>query len=359
MHFAPESQKFLESLLATPSPTGFESAGQRVWRTYISAFADEVITDAYGSCAGIIRCGKPGAALVMLEAHADEIGFMVRYISEQGFVYVKKLGGSDPSIARAKRVFIHAKNGIVSGIFGNTAIHLQDKTSTKKVDFPDLFIDIGAKSREEALEMIQVGDPVTYSDDFDFLSDDLLTGRAIDNRMGGFIIAEALLALKEKKHELNVDVAALNAVQEEIGGFGARMMTHRLKPSLAIVTDVTHATDTPGIDKKEHGEVKLGEGPTLTHGSSNHPELVQFLADTAAKCGITVQHEATSSRTGTDTDSIFFQMQGIPSALISLPLRYMHSPVETVDLNDVKQIVRLMVEAISALPEHPEFKALR
>jgi endoglucanase len=227
------------------------------------------------------------------------------------------------------------------------------------LDFPDLFIDIGAKSREEALEMIQVGDPITYSDDFDFLSDDLLTGRGIDNRIGSFIIAEALLALKEKKHKLNVDVVALNAVQEEIGGFGARMMTHRLKPSLAIVTDVTHATDTPGIDKKEHGEVKLGEGPTLTHGSANHPELVQFLADTAAKCGIAVQHEATSSKTGTDTDAIFFQMQGIPSALISLPMRYMHSPVETVDLNDVKQVVRLMVEAISALPEHPEFEALR
>lgn len=355
MRFEAAEMKLMESLLATPSPTGFEAAGQRVWLDHIKAFSDETVTDAYGSAAGIIRCGKKNAKLVMLEAHADEIGFMVRYISDQGFVYVTKVGGSDPSIAKAKRVFIHAKNGVVSGIFGNTAIHLQDKTVTKKIDFQDLFIDIGAKNKEEALDMIQVGDPITYADDFDFLSDDLLSGRAIDNRMGGFIIAQALRRLSEKKKDLKVDVVALNAVQEEIGGFGARMMTHRLKPDVAIVTDVTHATDTPGIDKREHGEVKLGEGPTITHGSSNHPKLVEFIAEVAAKKEIQIQHESSSSRTGTDTDSIFFQMQGIPSALISLPLRYMHSPVETVSLPDVEKLIDLMVETVLAMEKDTAF----
>jgi endoglucanase len=294
----------------------------------------------------------------MLEAHADEIGFMVRYISDQGFVYVTKLGGSDPGIARAKRVFIHTRSGVVSGIFGNTAIHLQDKTSTKKPEFPDLFIDIGVKNKEEALELIQIGDPVTYADDFDFLADDLLSGRAIDNRMGSFIIVQALEKLAKHKQDLTVDVVALNAVQEEIGGFGARMMTHRLKPSLALVTDVTHATDTPGIDKREHGDIKLGEGPTITHGSANHPKLVDFISETAAAHEIAIQHESTSNRTGTDTDSIYFQLQGIPSALISLPLRYMHSPVETVNLNDVKAVIALMTETVRAFKKGQTFSVL-
>lgn len=358
MQFDEDGMKWLESLLATPSPTGFEQSGQRVWLSHVSIFADETVTDAYGSAAAFVRCGRKKVPLVMIEAHADEIGFMVRHVSDQGFVYVTKLGGSDPAIARAKRVFIHAKNGVVSGVFGNTAIHLQDKSSTKKPEFPDLFIDIGAKNREEALEMIQVGDPVTYSEDFDFLSDDLISGRALDNRMGSFIIGQVLKNVKAVSSQLKVDVVALNAVQEEIGGFGARMMTHRLKPDLAIVTDVTHATDTPGIDKREHGDVKLGGGPTVTHGSSNHPKLVDFAVSVASRKKITIQHESASSRTGTDTDSIFFQMQGVPSMLMSLPLRYMHSPVETVDLEDVRALIDWMSEVICDLKEVQSFGTL-
>jgi len=348
-------REFLRDLLVTPSPTGFESAGQKIWLDYVRKHADEVQTDAYGSAAGHINT-DPDAKTVMLEAHCDEIGMMINFIDDNGFIYVTRLGGSDPSITRAKKVFIHTDKGIVTGIIGNTAIHLQDKEEkNKSPQWRDIFIDIGVSNKEEALGLVQVGNPVTYADDFEFLNDEILTGRALDNRIGGYIIARALEELAKYKTDLKVNVVALNSVQEEIGGHGARMMSYRLMPDMAIVTDVTHATDSPGINQKEHGLVKLGEGPTITHGSANHPLFVRKIEEVAIERQITIQHEATSNRTGTDTDSIFHTQSGIPSALISLPLRYMHSPVETVSMNDVEQVINLMVYTILSLKKDHTF----
>src|SRR5690554_1595919 len=343
-------KQFLEDLLITPSPTGYESGGVKVWKEYVSKFASEVVTDAYGSCAAKLNTSGD-VATVMLEAHCDEIGMVVQHIADNGFGYVNKLGGSDSTIARAKKVFIHNKSGRVVGVTGNTAIHLQ---STKngggtQPAWKDIYVDIGVNSKEEALELVQVGDPITYSSDLEFLNDDILTARALDNRIGGYIIAEALRKLHERKDELKVNVIALNSVQEEVGGFGARMMSYRFMPDVALVTDVTHATDTPGIDQKEHGTVLLGKGPSVQHGGANHPKVVSFLEDVCEKAKIEVQHEATSVRTGTDTDSIFFQQTGIPSALISLPLRYMHSPVEVCSMKDVDALINIMVEAVLAM----------
>lgn len=347
-------KQFLEDLLITPSPTGFESEGQKVWKNYIEEFADDVQADAYGSA-----CGKLNTSFdvitVMLEAHCDEIGMIVQHITEKGFIFVNKLGGSDSTIARAKRVNIHTKKGVVSGVTGNTAIHLQDKKNGggKEPAWKDIYVDIGASSREEALEMVQVGNPITYADEFDYLSDNILSGRALDNRIGGFIIAQVLRRLSERRDDLNVNVVALNSVQEEVGGYGARMMSYRIEPDLALVTDVTHATDTPGINHKEHGLVKLGEGPSIQHGGANHPKIVEYIEDISKEHSIDIQHEATSVRTGTDTDSIFYQKTGIPSALISLPLRYMHSPVETASLTDLNTIIELMTESVLSLkPDH-------
>jgi putative aminopeptidase FrvX len=357
MVLQPHAFAFLEQLLITPSPTGYESAGQHVWLEYVRPFADEIITDAYGSAAARIQVDAE-AITVMIEAHCDEIGMVVQHVDEQGFVWVQRIGGSDPTIARARRVFIHAANGIVSGIIGHTAIHLQERDNNKPFAWKDLFIDIGAESREEALQMLQIGDPITYADDFDYLNDDLLCGRALDNRMGGFIIARVLEELHKDKSALKVNVIALNSVQEEIGGFGARMMSYRLMPDVALVTDVTHATDTPGINQKEHGKVVLGGGPSITHGSASHPKVVQRLVQLAAKHEIQVQHEASSVRTGTDTDSIYFTRQGIPSALISLPLRYMHTPVETISLPDADKIVKLMCAFIRDLEPTTKFTVL-
>lgn len=352
-----QEQEFLEELLITPSPTGFESQGQKVWKKYVEQFADSVEADAYGSA-----CAKLNTSFdvvtVMLEAHCDEIGMIVQHITESGFVYINKLGGSDSTIARAKRVNIHTKKGVVSGVIGNTAIHLQDKKNGggKQPAWKDIYVDIGAQSREEVLEMVQVGDPITYADEYEYLSDDILSGRGLDNRIGGFMIAQVLRKLEERRDELNVNVVALNSVQEEVGGYGARMMSYRIDPDMAIVTDVTHATDTPGIKNKEHGLVKLGEGPSLQHGGANHPKIVEYLEEISEQKEIAIQHEATSVRTGTDTDSIFYQKTGIPSALISLPLRYMHSPVETASLKDLYSLVDLMTEAVLTMEPDQTFQ---
>ncbi len=352
-----KEQEFLEELLITPSPTGFESQGQKVWKKYVEQFADSVEADAYGSA-----CAKLNTSFdvvtVMLEAHCDEIGMIVQHITENGFVYINKLGGSDSTIARAKRVNIHTKKGVVSGVIGNTAIHLQDKKNGggKQPAWKDIYVDIGAQSRDEALEMVQVGDPITYADEYEYLSDDILSGRGLDNRIGGFMIAQVLRKLEGRRDELNVNVVALNSVQEEVGGYGARMMSYRIDPDMALVTDVTHATDTPGIKNKEHGLVKLGEGPSLQHGGANHPKIVEYLEEISEQKEIAIQHEATSVRTGTDTDSIFYQKTGIPSALISLPLRYMHSPVETASLKDLHSLVDLMTEAVLSMEPDQTFQ---
>lgn len=355
--FDSESRDFLEKLIVTPSPTGYETEGQEVWKEFISQYADSVESDAYGSAMAKLQINAD-VPTIMLEAHADEIGMVVQHISDNGFVTLNKLGGSDSTIARAKRVVIHSKNGRVTGVVGNTAIHLQDNKNGggKQPAWKDIYVDIGVSSKEEALELIQVGDPVTYSDELEYLNDDIITGRALDNRIGGFVIAHALKELRNRKKDLKVNVIALNSVQEEVGGFGARMMSFRHMPDAALVTDVTHATDTPGINNKQHGTVKLGKGPTVQHGGANHRAVVELIEKTAEKKKIDIQHEATSIRTGTDTDSIFYQKTGIPSALISLPLRYMHSPVETASLSDVENLVKLMAETILAMEEDQVFK---
>lgn len=352
--FDSKDYDFLEQLLATPSPTGYETAGQRIWIDQMKPAADEVITDVYGSAAARLNVSSE-AITVMLEAHCDEIAMVVQYVDSSGFIYINRIGGSDPSIARGKKVFIHTRNGIVSGVIGNTAIHLQDRSKQKVPAWKDLFVDIGAASKEDALEMVRIGDPITYADDFEFLTDDLIVGRALDNRIGGFIIAHAFSRLAAQKVKLNVNVVALNAVQEEIGGYGARMMSYRLKPDAALVTDVTHATDTPSIDQKEHGEVELGKGAVITHGTANQARLVDSISKTAEIKKIPVQHEASSIRTGTDTDSIFYSRTGIASALISTPMRYMHSPAEMVSMQDVKAVSDLMVETVLAMKNNESF----
>lgn len=353
-------QEFLEELLVTPSPTGFESAGQKVWTEYVGDFADSVESDAYGSACAKLNTSYD-VITVMLEAHCDEIGMIVQHITDDGYIYVNKLGGSDSTIARAKRVNIHAQSGIVSGVTGNTAIHLQEKKNGggNQPAWKDIYVDIGASSKEEALKLVQVGDPITYADDYDYLSDEILSGRALDNRIGGFMIAQVLKNLTQRRDELKVNVVALNSVQEEVGGYGARMMSYRIDPDMALVTDVTHATDTPSIDHKEHGLVKLGKGPSIQHGGANHPKIVEYVEEVAKDKEIELQHEATSVRTGTDTDSIFHQKAGIPSALISLPLRYMHSPVETASMKDVKTLINLMTESVLALEPDQTFHVLK
>ncbi|MDZ4290267.1 MAG: M20/M25/M40 family metallo-hydrolase [Prosthecobacter sp.] len=293
---------------------------------------------------------------VMFEAHADEIGYIVKYISKEGFLHVDRIGGSDVATARGRRVDILGDKGTVRGVIVNIAIHIRDREDEKVPKVHELCMDIGASSAADVAKAgIRVGHPAVYADTVEELGDTKLIGRALDNRVGGFIIAEVLARLSKRKKRLPVTVIAVNAVQEEIGGHGAKMAAHRLMPDVAVVLDVTHATDTPGIDFKKHGEVKLGGGPSLTHGSANHVEVVKRLIDVAGKEDIPLQHESSSRFTGTDTDVIFNQQHGIPSALVSLHLRYMHSVVEMADLRDVEQVVRLLVAFAESVTAKDEF----
>ncbi|MCB1276890.1 M42 family metallopeptidase [Prosthecobacter sp.] len=353
---SPSSRTFLLDLLSTPSPTGFESRGQRKWAAYTRQFADRVESDAYGSAWATLD-GRSDGRRLMLEAHADEIGYMVKYISKDGFLFVDRVGGSDVATARGRRVDIFGDKGTVRGVIGNIAIHIRDREDEKVPKVHELAIDIGASSdREVAKAGIRVGHPAVYADGVEEIGIDKLCGRALDNRIGGFIIAEVMARLSKRKTRQHVTVHAVNAVQEEIGGHGARMIAHRLMPDVAVVLDVTHATDTPNVDTKKHGAVKLGGGPSLTHGSANHIEVVKRLIEVAEKEKIPLQHEASSRSTGTDTDVIFHQQSGIPSALVSLPLRYMHSVVEMAHLDDVEYTIRLLTAFAESMKPKDEFR---
>jgi len=344
MSISTTARAFLLDLLNTPSPTGFEIAGQRKWAKHIGQFADRVENDAYGNAWATLEGADKQGKRLMFEAHADEIGYMVRHINGDGFIYVGRIGGSDAATGRGRRVDILGDKGIIRGVIGNIAIHLREKQGETAPQAHELVVDIGAASAKEVAKAgIRVGHAMVYSDASEFIGHNKLVGRAIDNRIGGFIIAEVIDRLSKKKKSVPSTVIAVNAVQEEIGGNGARMVTHRLMPDVAIVLDVTHATDTPGVSKEKHGSVKLGCGPSLTHGKANHPLVVQRLTEVAEKQGIPIQHESSSDTTGTDTNVIFIQREGIPSALVSLPLRYMHSVVEMADMDDVQRVIELLV----------------
>lgn len=349
------AKDFLFDLLDTPSPTGFEAAGQRVWADYVRPFADDVQSDAYGTAWATLRGTVDGGPSVMFDAHVDEIGYMIRHITDEGFLFVNRVGGSDRAIARGQRVRILGDKGHVLGVVGNTAIHLRDRDNNAIPKVHELFVDIGATSADEVKERgLRVGHPMVMDVAPADLTDTRITGRAIDNRLGGFIIAQAMERLAEERPEWTVYAA--NSVQEEIGGHGAQMVTHRLNPDAAIVFDVTHSTDSPGIDATQHGSIKIGEGPTVTHGTSNQPQLVQRVIEVAEANDIPLQHEPSSRRTGTDTDSIFKVRKGIPSVLLSIPLRYMHSTVEVIDTEDLEHCIQLYVEVAKSLREDDSFR---
>jgi len=351
-----DDRTFLFRLLKSQSPTGFEMPGQRVWAEWIGQHAASVTCDAYGSTWATL----PGESdkVIMLAAHADEIGYMIKHIDDKGFIRLDRIGGSDVATARGRRLDILGDMGPVPGIIGNVAIHLRrdDSDKEKAPAIHELWVDVGASSREEVAELgLRVGHPAVYQDGPIELAHKRLVGRALDNRIGGYIIAQVMKRLAERAQKPAFTLVCLNAIQEEIGGHGAMMATYRLKPDACVCLDVTHATDTPGLDAAKHGSVKLGGGPTLTHGTANHPQVVKRLIETAARSAIPLQHEASSRFTGTDTDKIFHSREGVPSALVSLPLRYMHSVVETAHLDDIQRTIDLLVEFVTSLRVEDRF----
>ena len=342
------SMEFLERYLNNPSPTGFESAGQKLWLDYVRPYVDDHIVDPYGTVVGVVN---PTAKYkVVIEAHADEISWFVHYITKDGFIYVRRNGGSDHIIAPSKRVNIHTDKGIVKAVFGWPAIHVRNGKTEITPSLENIFLDCGCNTKEEVEKLgVHVGCVITYEDEFMVMNERNFVGRALDNRMGGFMIAEVARLLKEQKVKLPFGLYITNSVQEEVGLRGAEMIVERIKPDLAIVTDVTHDTQTPLMNKIQSGDIACGKGPVLSYAPAVHNTVLKHIVRTAEAEKIPFQRAAQSRATGTDTDAFAYGSAGVPSALISLPLRYMHTTVETVHRDDVESVIKLILASVRGL----------
>ncbi len=347
------SLEFLEKYLNNASPTGYESEGQKIWMNYLKPYVDTFITDTYGTAVGVIN---PDAEYrVVIEGHSDEISWYVNYITNEGLIYVIRNGGSDHQTAPSKRVNIHTKNGIIKGVFGWPAIHTRNRGKEEAPKIENIFIDVGCSSKEEVEKLgVHVGCVITYPDEFIVLNENKFVCRALDNRMGGFMIAEVARLLKENKKTLPFGLYITNSVQEEVGLRGAEMITKTIRPNLAIVTDVCHDSTTPMINKKIEGDTKIGDGPVITYAPAVQNNLRELILNTAQEKKIPFQRLASSRVTGTDTDAFAYSNGGVASALISLPLRYMHTTVEMAHRDDVENVIKLIYETLLKIEENHE-----
>lgn len=352
------SHEFLHKYLNNASPTGFEAEGQKIWLQYMKPYIDDHFVDNYGTAVGVIN---PKAAYkVVIEAHADEISWFVHYITNDGFIYVRKNGGSDHMIAPSKRVNIHTDKGIIKAIFGWPAIHVREAGKEETPSLKNIFLDCGCTSKKEVEELgVHVGCVITYPDELVELNNRYYVGRALDNRIGGFMIAEVARLLKESKTKLPFGLYIVNSVQEEVGLRGAEMITHTIKPNIAICTDVCHDTQSPMMSKIASGDLSCGKGPVLTYGPAVQNNLLKLIINAANSNKISFQRAAVSRATGTDTDAFAYSLGGVPSALISLPLRYMHTTVESVHKEDVENVIKLIFQSLKAIKNNHDFKYIK
>jgi putative aminopeptidase FrvX len=352
------SMEFLEKYINNASPTGFEAPGQQLWLDYIRPYVDEYMVDTYGTVVGVIN---PQASYkVVVEAHADEISWFVHYITSDGFIYLRRNGGSDHMIAPSMRVNIQTPSGVVKGVFGWPAIHTRPAEKEETPSMKNIFLDVGCTSKDEVEKLgIHVGCVATFEDEFIVLNDRYYLGRALDNRIGGFMIAEVARMLKENKDKLPFGVYFTNSVQEEIGLRGAEMIAHRIQPDVAIVTDVCHDTQTPMISKVVNGDLRCGAGPVVSYGPAVQNNLLKHLIDTAEKNKIPFQRQAASRSTGTDTDAFAYSNAGVASALISLPLRYMHTTVEMAHKEDVDHVIRLIYHSLKSIKAGQDWRYIK
>jgi putative aminopeptidase FrvX len=350
-----KSLAFLERYINNAAPTGFEQEGQKLWLDYVKPYIDDYWVDTYGTVVGIIN---PEAKYkVVIEAHADEISWFVNYITNDGFIYVRRNGGSDHMIAPSMRVNIHTDKGIVKAVFGWPAIHTRTPGKEDAPSLKNIFLDCGCTSKDEVVALgVHVGAVVTFEDEFIQLNDRYFVGRALDNRIGGFMIAEVARLLHEQKVKLPFGLYITNSVQEEIGLRGAEMIAERIQPDVAIVTDVTHDSQTPMLNKIEQGDLACGRGPVVTYGPAVQNNLLRLIIDAAEDAKIPFQRAAASRSTGTDTDAFAYSNKGVASALISLPLRYMHTTVEMVNKEDVENVIRLILESIKRIEANHDFR---
>lgn len=351
-----ESLKFLEKLLDAPSPSGYEQPAQRVFRDYVAPFCDELTTDVMGNV--FARIGGKGKDLprVMVVGHTDEIGLQVKYIDDKGFLYFAAVGGVDAHLTPGKRVNIHTASGPLAGVIGKKPIHLMDnKDRESVVKLEAQYIDIGAKDKKEAQKLVRVGDAVTFESAFTRLAGDRVASRGFDDKAGCFVVAEVLRLVKTSGKKLNVDLYGVSSVQEEIGLRGGTTSCYTVNPDVGICVEVDFATDQPDVEKKHNGEVGLGKGPILTRGANINPRLFELLSTAAGKEKIAVQHTANPRATGTDANVMQISRNGVATALVKIPLRYMHTPVETVSLGDLEDAAKLIVAALGRIASREEF----
>ena len=349
-----KSITFLENYLNNAAPTGYESSGQKIWMNYLEPYVDEFITDTYGTAVGVINLDAKYK--VVIEGHSDEISWYVNYITDNGLIYVIRNGGSDHQIAPSKWVNIHTKKGIVQGVFGWPAIHTRKNGKEEIPKQDNMVIDVGAKDKKKIVKMgIHVGCVITYPDTFKVLNKDKFLCRAIDNRAGGFMIAQVARLISENNIKLPFGLYITNSVQEEVGLRGAEMITQTLNPNLALVTDVCHDTTTPMINKKTEGHTEIGKGPVISYAPAVQNNLRERIIETAEKNKIPFQRLASSRFTGTDTDAFAYSNGGVASALISLPLRYMHTTVEMVHRKDVENVIKLIYETLLTIKNGESF----
>lgn len=350
---------FLKDLLETPSPSGFEERVGEIWRKYLENSVSQMLTvktDLYGNSIATLIPGVPHERQrIMLCGHVDEVGMMIHYISDEGFLYISKIGGVEATILPAQRVVIHNKNGPVSGVIGRRPPHLADDEEDEEIKFHTVFVDIGARDKEDALRLVSVGDPITFEAPYRELANNRIAARGLDDRMGAWVVAQVLKKLAERNN-YSVPVVGVATIQEENGLYGGTMVAKSVKPSVALAIDVTHVTDVPDISKERHGECKLGEGPVLSVGSVSHKK-VNALLERAAEIGrIPIQKQISPRWTGTDADAVFLENGGIPTGLVSVPNRYMHSPVEVIQLDDLENAVELIVKWCELIKEDTDWR---
>ncbi|WP_232702389.1 M20/M25/M40 family metallo-hydrolase [Halobacterium wangiae] len=337
-----QRREFLDRLLDAQSPAGFETAAQRVWVEYVGEFADDVQTDAYGNAVATYEGSDDADATEFAFAgHADEVGFIVASIADDGFLRVEPIGGVDGTVSEGTQIEVHTGDGVVNGVIGQTAVHLRGfGGDDEAADVTEQHVDIGAEDGDHACELVSVGDPATAAAGVHELAGSRLAGRALDNRAGSWVAAESLRRAAER--DVDCTVHAVSTVQEELGTKGAQMVAFDLEPDVFVAVDVTHAADNPTYPADRASEVELGEGPTVSRGASNHPNVVRAVLDAGETAEIDVQVETDGIRTGTDADAFFTARGGIPTLTLGIPNRYMHTPAEVVDTDDMEGAAELL-----------------
>jgi putative aminopeptidase FrvX len=350
----PDSFEFLKALAEAPSPSGYEQPVQKIFRDRIQNSVDEVQTDVLGNSYGLIK-GK-GKPIVMLAGHCDEIGFMVKYIDEQGYIYFASIGGVDEQLLPGKRVWVHGQKRSSLGVVGRKPIHLLDpKDREKAPQIHTQFIDIGAKTRKEAEKHVALGDPVTFAVGLETLLGDRVVSRAFDDKVGSFVVAEVLRQVGEKKSRPPCTVYGVSTVQEELGLRGATTSAYQIRPDIGIAIEVGHASDYPDVDKKRVGEYKIGAGPIVARGANINPQVYALLLKAAKRRKIPVQILGAPRATGTDANAIQLSRKGVATGLVSVPLRYMHTPAEVLSLKDLESTCDLLVAFLYEVKEGMSF----